>query len=96
MVILFLGDAIMVHLAKEQDWQTQFYTIFSVIMFFALWSIFFVKINKIIAFMLVAMTIIYFNIHNFLPTIKYIFDDDTCVDIGICAEARTLYVAKVQ
>ena len=86
LAILFLGDAIMVHLAKEQNWQTQFYIIFSVIMFFLLWSIFFVKINKKIACTLVFITIIYFNIWRLLPSVKYQFDDDTCVDIGICAE----------
>lgn len=84
--ILFLGDAIMIHLAKEQNWQTQFYIIFSVIMFLALWSIFFVKINKTIAFVLVLVTIIYFNIWKFLPAVKYEFDNDVCLDIGICAE----------
>lgn len=86
LAILFLGDAVMIHMAKEQDWQTQFYIIFSVIMFFTLWSVFFIRINKIIAFVLVFVTIIYFNIWRFLPSVEYEFDNDTCLDIGICAE----------
>ena len=86
LAILFLGDAVMIHLAKEPNWQTQFYIIFSVIMFFAIWSIFFIKANKIVAFVLVFVTIIYFNIWRFLPSVKYEFDNDTCLDIGICAE----------
>lgn len=86
LAILFLGDVLMVHSAKEQNWQTHFYIIFSVIMFFLLWSMFFVKINKIIVFMLLLITIIYLNIWKFLPSVKYEFDNDACLDIGICAE----------
>ena len=55
-------------------------------MFISLWGAFFVKKSKILVIILFLITILYFLCLKLFPSVKHVFDLDTCLDIGICKE----------
>lgn len=85
-----LGCLITVSTKNGSDGQINFYIWLSLLLPIFTWLIFFMKTGKIVKIVYLIILIIYFSSANFLPSVKYQFDEDFCLDSAICSEGLEL------
>ncbi len=86
---LIFGMVVGIVAISELDWQVVFYLVICTVLLVGIWIVFFWN-NKKLRILYVLLFLIFLLASKHLPSVRYIYEFDHCVDTGDCSYVGNL------